>query len=83
VLQSTLEFQLLTPGDRRLLQEARLEALRESPHAFMSTYAQESEWVEAQWRQALEGATWIVARDAENVIGLAASVREAERSTTP
>jgi GNAT superfamily N-acetyltransferase len=82
VLQSTLEFQLLTPGDWRLLREARLEALRESPHAFMSTYAHESTWGEAQWRRAFEGAIWIVAHDAESVIGLAASVREPKRSAT-
>ena len=76
MLYSTLEFQLLTPGDWRLFREARLEALRESPHAFMSTYAHESKWGEARWRQAFERAIWIVAHDAESVIGLAASVRD-------
>lgn len=82
MLQSTLELQSLTPGDWRLLRETRLQALHESPHAFMSTYAHESEWGEAQWRRAFERATWIVAHDAVNVIGLAASVRESERSAT-
>lgn len=81
MLQSTLELQLLTPDDWQLLRKVRLEALRESPHAFMSTYAHESEWAEAQWRGVFDDATWIVAHEAMSLIGLARSVGEPGRPT--
>ena len=81
-MESTLDLQLLAPLDWRVLRAARLQALLDSPHAFMSSYAHESGWGEAQWRRAFDTATWIVAHDGENLIGLAASVREPEDSAT-
>jgi ribosomal protein S18 acetylase RimI-like enzyme len=79
LLQTTLDLQLLTPLDWQLLREARLEALRESPHAFTSSHAHEWGWEEAQWQRMFDSASWIIAREAENVIGLARSVGESER----
>jgi ribosomal protein S18 acetylase RimI-like enzyme len=81
-MESTLEFDLLTPLDWRVLRSARLYALLDSPDAFTSSYAHESAWGELEWQRVLDAATWIVARDARNVIGLAKSASESARSTT-
>ena len=77
-MESTLDLQLLAPPDWRVLRAARLQALLDSPHAFMSSYAHESGWGPARWLRAFDTATWIVAHDGENLIGLASSVREPE-----
>src|SRR5262245_46446708 len=82
-MQSTLNLQLLTPGDWPLLRDARLEALRESPHAFLSSHTREAGWTEAQWRRAFDTTTWILAHSAGTVIGLAGSVREPGRPSRP
>jgi ribosomal protein S18 acetylase RimI-like enzyme len=58
-----------------VLRRVRLEALLDSPDAFMSSHAYESRWSELEWRRVFDAATWIVAREAERVIGLAKSVR--------
>jgi RimJ/RimL family protein N-acetyltransferase len=79
VMESTLEFDLLTPLDWRVLRTARLYALLDSPDAFTSSYAHESAWGELEWRRLFDAATWIVARDTQNVIGLAKSVSEPGR----
>jgi ribosomal protein S18 acetylase RimI-like enzyme len=69
----------LTPADWRVLREARLEALLDSPHAFISSHACESEWGELEWRRLFDAATWVVVRETEKVIGLARSVGEPKR----
>ena len=81
-MESTLELDLLTPLNWRVLRAARLYALLDSPCAFTSSYAHESTWGELEWQRVLHAATWIVARDAENVIGLAKSAREPGRPAT-
>jgi GNAT superfamily N-acetyltransferase len=78
-MESVLDLQLLTPVDWRVLRAARLRALLESPHAFTSSYANESRWGESEWRQVCDAATWVVAHEAGGVIGLARSVREPGR----
>ena len=75
-MQSTLDLDLLTPHDWRVVRSARLKALLDSPHAFTSSYAREAAWGERQWRRMFNAATWIVARELEDVIGLARSVSE-------
>lgn len=75
-MESTLDLQVLTPIDWLLLKQARLQALQDSPHAFMSRYELEWSWEEAEWRRSIEATTWIVAREAERVVGLARSVVE-------
>ena len=66
-MESTLELDLLTPLDWRVLRAARLYALLDSPDAFTSSYAHESAWGELEWQRALDAATWIVAREAQRV----------------
>jgi ribosomal protein S18 acetylase RimI-like enzyme len=78
----SLHLELLVPVDWQMLRAARLEALRDSPYAFTSTYALESEWGEREWRRMFNAGNWIVARDTEKVIGLARSIGEVERSST-
>ena len=79
IIQSTLDLHLLTPLDWRVLRKARLEALHDSPRAFTSSFADESGWSEQEWLQMFDAATWTVAREAEEVIGLARSVSEPEQ----
>jgi hypothetical protein len=74
--QSTLDLDLLTPADWRVLRAARLQALLNSPYAFTSTYARESGLSGPEWRQLFNSAVWIVARDAKKLVGLARSVGE-------
>jgi ribosomal protein S18 acetylase RimI-like enzyme len=81
-MESTLELDLLTPLDWRVLRSARLYALRDSPDAFTSSYAYEAAWCGLEWQRVLHAATWIVARDAQIVIGLAKSASESARPTT-
>jgi ribosomal protein S18 acetylase RimI-like enzyme len=79
-MKSTLELQqqLLAPADWRVLRAARLCALLDSPHAFTSNYALESNWGELEWRRVLNAATWVVAHEAGKVIGMAKAVMEPE-----
>jgi GNAT superfamily N-acetyltransferase len=81
-MESTLELDLLTPVDWRVLRAARLYALLDSPDAFTSSYAHELAWGELEWQRVLHAATWIVAREAQRVIGLAKSVSEPGRPST-
>jgi ribosomal protein S18 acetylase RimI-like enzyme len=75
-MQATLDLQLLSPADWRTLRDVRLRALRDSPHAFLSRYDCELLLGEREWRQLLDSATWVVAREGEDVVGLARSVAE-------
>jgi GNAT superfamily N-acetyltransferase len=75
-MESTLELDLLTPVDWRVLRSVRLCALLDSPDAFTSSFANESAWSQLDWERSLNAATWIIAREAQNVIGLAKSVSE-------
>ncbi len=78
----SLELELLAAVDWRVLRAARLAALRDSPHAFTSSYAAESGWGELEWRRLFDAATSIVARNAKKVIGLARSVNEPQCPAT-
>ena len=74
-MDSTLKnLQLLSPVDWRVLKEVRLRALQDSPNAFMSCYDSELRLSDWEWRRMFDASTWVVARDAENVVGLARSV---------
>jgi ribosomal protein S18 acetylase RimI-like enzyme len=70
----------LTPLDWQVLRQARLKALLDAPHAFMSSFAVERRWREDEWRKLFNGAKWIIAREADEVIGLARSVAEPAHS---
>jgi ribosomal protein S18 acetylase RimI-like enzyme len=81
-MESTLQLQLLGPADWRILRAARLEALGDSQHAFTSSYDHESSWSEREWHRVLNAATWVVAREAESVVGIVRSINEPERPET-
>jgi ribosomal protein S18 acetylase RimI-like enzyme len=69
------------PDDWRMLRAARLSALRDSPAAFASSFACESKWKKPAWQRLFDNATWVVARqDKQQVIGLAKSVVDPERT---
>jgi L-amino acid N-acyltransferase YncA len=80
MMELTLSLNLLAPVDWPVLREARLEALQDSPHAFTSFFDDEISWEEHDWRQMFHAAKWMVAREAEKVIGIARSVGERGRS---
>lgn len=71
MIEAVLEIKLLAPEEWHVLRTTRLRALRESPAAFMSRYEAEARWNEAQWRQRLAAATWVVAVEGGAVIGIA------------
>ena len=75
-MASSPELDLLTPLDWRMLRAVRPYALLDSPDAFTSSYADESTWSHLDSQRSLKAATWIVAREAQNVIGLAKIVSE-------
>ena len=70
-----LDLKVLAPDDWRMLRSARLAALDDSPQAFTSSYARESAWGDLKWQRLLKTSTWVVARDGQDVIGLAKSVK--------
>jgi ribosomal protein S18 acetylase RimI-like enzyme len=76
MMELTLNLDMLAPADWRVLRAARLAALLDSPHAFASSYARESDWSEFDWRRVFDVATCLVARETDKVIGLAKSVAE-------
>ena len=81
-MESTLNLQLLSRVDWRVLKEVRLRALQDSPHAFMSCYVSELRLSDWEWRRMFDAATWIVARNADDVVGLARSVGDPARPWT-
>lgn len=78
-----IQLQPLTVDDWESHREIRLEMLREAPDAFWFTYADEATFDEADWRERIEGAWLVQARDAEGVLGSAGlgSHWEPERAT--
>jgi ribosomal protein S18 acetylase RimI-like enzyme len=65
------ELHVLAATDWQELQDTRLHALGESPHAFVATYAEEALLPELYWRSRIESSTWTVAREGGQTIGLA------------
>jgi GNAT superfamily N-acetyltransferase len=63
------------PDDWRMLRLARLAALQDSPHAFASSHARESAWRDSKWQRLFKTSTWVVAREGQDIIGLAKSVK--------
>ena len=76
MFESTLELHLLRPVDWRVLRAARLRALQDSPHAFISRYDHELRLSEFEWRRKFEAVSWMVAQEGEDVVGLAGSVSD-------
>lgn len=70
--KAVLEIRLLTPADWQVLRETRLRALTDSPHAFTSDPGREHSWSEHQWRHRFDTATWVVALERNQIIGIVA-----------
>jgi GNAT superfamily N-acetyltransferase len=58
------------------LRSIRLNALRDAPHAFASTYQQEAAWDASAWRRAVRRAAWFLAWDGDEPVGLVAAFAE-------
>jgi hypothetical protein len=65
---SDISVRVLQEGDWHAYREVRLAALRESPEAFLATYAEEAERPEQYWRNCVVQAHRLLAvRDGEPV----------------
>jgi ribosomal protein S18 acetylase RimI-like enzyme len=64
------EVRLLVPAEWRVLRQVRLRALRDSPHAFLSTYQQEGDYAEPRWRCEFQRGRWTVGAVAGRAVGL-------------
>jgi len=54
------DMRLLSSDEWHTLRDIRLSALRESPRAFLATYAQEQEFTEDRWRAEFLRGSWNV-----------------------
>src|SRR6266566_2362799 len=52
------DIRLLSQHEWRMLQDVRLSALQEAPHAFLSTYEREKSFCEDQWRAEFVRGDW-------------------------
>jgi ribosomal protein S18 acetylase RimI-like enzyme len=59
------------PDDWRSYRDLRLEGLLEAPDAFWFTHADEAAYDEADWRERIEGAWIVQARDGQGLLGSA------------
>lgn len=70
----------LTSSEWRLLRTVRLRALRDAPHAFGSSFAEEVAKDEAWWTTTTGSMAWFVADDGEIVVGMVASLAPTARA---
>jgi ribosomal protein S18 acetylase RimI-like enzyme len=74
------DINLLTPDEWRTLREVRLSALSESPHAFLSTYEEESKYDESKWQTEFVRGDWYVGMirvgSADKPVSIAGITRE-------
>jgi RimJ/RimL family protein N-acetyltransferase len=61
----------LTSDDWPVLRAVRLAALADAPYAYGSTLAREEPFGEAEWRERLAGAWWVVATRGDEHAGVA------------
>jgi ribosomal protein S18 acetylase RimI-like enzyme len=74
-----METRRLTVEDWRTLREVRLAALADAPYAYGSTLAAERDLDEAEWRNRVATALWVVAvRNVENAGLVGVYVPEAD-----
>ncbi|MGX5679988.1 N-acetyltransferase family protein [Schumannella luteola] len=69
-----LEFRSAEPGDWRLYREVRLRALRESPDAYSSTFARESQLPALAWRRRIGSAHTIIVLQHGEVVATATGI---------
>lgn len=60
-----VEICKITADAWRAMRDVRLEALRDAPYAFGSTYAQEAAFAEADWQRMIAGGGTFLARAPE------------------
>jgi L-amino acid N-acyltransferase YncA len=73
-----MEIVTLDPDDWELLKSVRLQALRDAKTAFVSS-VDEAVSSEEEWRARFENSIWVVAREGDETVGLARSLRGADR----
>lgn len=71
-------IKLLTSRDWHTLKKIRLSALRDSPHAFLHSYEDESKYDEARWRAEFVRGEWYIriATGRPEPVGLVGITRE-------
>ena len=55
-----MSIRFLSASEWRLLRSARLDALRESPTSFLSTFAEERQYGQPRWEAELRRGDWLV-----------------------
>jgi ribosomal protein S18 acetylase RimI-like enzyme len=70
------DIKLLVPGEWPLLRDIRLAALRDSPHAFLSSYQVESAFDELRWRAEFDRGQWSVSIEDDQPAGIVGCTRE-------
>jgi ribosomal protein S18 acetylase RimI-like enzyme len=67
---SELTVRALTEDDWEAYRAVRLEALRESPEAFVATVEEESQYDEAVWRDRMKRSTRLIAEQEGRAVGI-------------
>jgi ribosomal protein S18 acetylase RimI-like enzyme len=75
---STVAIQRLAPADWSVLRVLRLNALRDSPQAFLGDLGRENARSPAEWRLLAQERDWFAAICQGRPVGLASSVRDPE-----
>jgi GNAT superfamily N-acetyltransferase len=78
VSRTTIEIRRGTPEDWRLVREARLTALRDSPDWFCADHDEVSRRPEEWWRETLSDAAWFLAWSEDELVGMASGLRDTE-----
>jgi ribosomal protein S18 acetylase RimI-like enzyme len=73
-----LDIKILTPAKWTALRDIRLEALRESPQAFLSTHEKEAAWDEDQWLAEFDRGDWSIGFLADQAVSLLGATRPAD-----
>jgi ribosomal protein S18 acetylase RimI-like enzyme len=60
---------MLTEKEWKQLQDIRLTALQESPHAFLASHGLEETYSEEKWRAEFTRGEWIVAVSGDKIVG--------------
>ncbi len=71
-MTAPIEIRLVTPDEWQALRSVRLEAMRDSPEAFGSTYERELSFDEDGWRQRISRGPWWLAWRADRPVAMAA-----------
>jgi ribosomal protein S18 acetylase RimI-like enzyme len=74
------ELRVVGPDDWRAMRDIRLDALRDAPYAFASTYDREAAFPDQTWQERARSGNTILAyrpESGEEPVGLVASIEEA------